>query len=384
MHVFLSACGEGFGHSSRMAAALAGLRAAGHEGVIATYGKAFERLKKMGYPVFETKPEVSMTGKGGKLDVLRSVVASSSGPKHVLEAMALEMRKMKAMNARVVISDSRLSTVLAGRRLGLPTFFVCNQTSYNEKLHVPSDLEDFEESTIGRLMSAPLAIPLQFANLILIPDFAPPNTIALPLLSRQRRVEMKTTFLGPLSLATVVKSGQAHWPSSKPRVLVTMGGQAFRKGEYEALRKSLVKNQHFDFLVSSFFVEKDENIGSVKFRRFLPDLLPYMRAADFQMMPAGHSGIMESMVLGKPALLLPDAAQPEQLANARRYKQLGLGDYIEVKNLPKIGDALSRLSRNHRKYDKALNRISVLAMGEMNGAKNIVKLCEEYARRMSY
>jgi uncharacterized protein (TIGR00661 family) len=384
MHVFLSACGEGFGHSSRMAAALTALRQAGHDGVIATYGKSRDRLRKMGYSTFETLPEISMTGKGGKLDVVNSVIASSSTPKHVLDAIRLEMRKMKEIHARVVISDSRLSTVIAARQLRIPVFFVANQTAFNEKLHIPKGLEELEESAIGRLMAAPLTFPIMLANLVVIPDFAPPNTIALPLLSQDRRVEMKTTFVGPLSLATIMPPTHAHWPAKKPRVLVTMGGQAFRKGEYEALRKILAHNHQFDFIVSSFFVEKDERINSVQFRKFLPDLLPFMRAADFLMMPAGHSAMMESMALGKPSLLLPDAAQPEQLANARRYKKLGLGDYIELKNLHKLGSKLSELAHNRKKYETGLAHLSKLAKKEMNGARNLVKMCEEYAIRASY
>ncbi|MDO8339859.1 MAG: glycosyltransferase family protein [Candidatus Burarchaeum sp.] len=384
MQVFLSACGEGFGHSSRMAAALTALRQAGHDGVIATYGKSRERLQRMGYSTFETLPEISMTGKGGKLDVVNSVIASSSTPKRILDAIRLEMRKMKEMHARVVISDSRLSTVIAARKLGLPVFYLANQTAFNEKLHIPKGIADLEESAIGRLMAAPLIFPLLLADLVVIPDFTPPNTISLPLLSQKKKIEMKTTFIGPLTLATIMPPTHAHWPAKKPRVLVTMGGQAFRKGEYEELRKILAHNHQSDFIVSSFFVEKDERINSAQFRKFLPDLLPYIRSAEFLMMPAGHSAMMESMAIGKPSLLLPDAAQPEQLANARRYKALGLGDYIELKNLHKIGGKLSELVKNRKKYEERLAKLAKLAKGEMNGARNLVKLCEEYATRTSY
>ena len=384
MHVFLSACGEGFGHSSRMAAALTALRQAGHDGVIATYGKSRERLQRMGYSTIETMPEISMAGKGGKLDVVNSVLASSSTPKRILDAIRLEMREMRKMHARVVISDSRLSTVIAARQLGLPVFFLANQTSFNEKLHIPKGIEELEESAIGRLMAAPLIFPILLADLVVIPDFAPPNTIALPLLSQDKKIEMKTTFIGPLTLATVTPPSRASWPAKKPRVLVTMGGQAFRKGEYEKLRGILAKNHQFAFIVSSFFVEKDERINGAQFRRFLPDLLPYMRAADFLMMPAGHSAMMESMAIGKPSLLLPDAAQPEQLSNARRYKKLGLGDYIELKHLHKLSSELSRLAKNRKKYEARLVQLAKLAHRQMNGARSLVKLCEEYSVRTSY
>src|SRR3990167_6955242 len=140
------------------------------------------------------------------------------------------MREMRKMHARVVISDSRLSTVIAARQLGLPVFFLANQTSFNEKLHIPKGIEELEESAIGRLMAAPLIFPILLADLVVIPDFAPPNTIALPLLSPDKKIEMKTTFIGPLTLATVTPPSRASWPAKKPRVLVTMGGQAFRKG----------------------------------------------------------------------------------------------------------------------------------------------------------
>ncbi|MBI5229566.1 hypothetical protein HY991_05625 [Candidatus Micrarchaeota archaeon] len=386
MQVFLSACGEGFGHSSRMAAALTALQRSGHGGIIATYGSALERLRTMCLPVFETLPELTMVGKKGKLDVLRSVIASSTISSRFLKAVQLEAAGMRKMRADVVISDSRISTVIAGYRLGLPTFYVCNQTSYYKKSSkkLRLDLEELEERAIGTLMTAPLVLPPFFSDEILVPDFPPPDTISLPLMSRENALKKMTSFIGPLSLTTLVKPKKAEWRATKPRVLVTMGGQAFRRGEYDELKKIISKNREFNFIVSSVFAEKEERIASAQFVKFLPDILPYQNAAGFLVMPAGHSGIIESIVFGKPALLLPDASQPEQLSNARRYKELGLGEFLELKHLHKFEATLSKLKQNKEKHLRNISRLSALSKKEMNGALNIVKKCEEYGKRMSY
>jgi len=384
MRIFVSACGEGLGHSSRIAAFLAALKRRGHSGIVATYGPSCERLKKMGLPVFQTSPEVSMVGSGGQISILRSFLATSKNASGFLHTVDHEQEKMKKIGAQAVVSDSRLATTMAGNRLGLPVFYISNQTTYPDVNLSSVHSGSLGEAAVNKMMQKPASLPVHFADTVVIPDFSPPSTICLPLLSHEPWIKKKTHFIGPMNMASFASGKPAAWKSGKPKILVTMGGQAFREGAYHQAVEITSKLQGFDFLISSIFAHKDFDSGSAKVRRFLHNLQSFQLAADILVMPAGHSGIMESILLGKPALLLPDAMQPEQLSNAHRYKALGFGDFLSLSQMEKLPEKLKSLWQNYPRHKRRLESFSLREKSSMNGAENLVKLCEEFVKRTNY
>ncbi|MEM2137689.1 MAG: glycosyltransferase family protein [Candidatus Anstonellaceae archaeon] len=384
MRIFVSACGEGLGHSSRIAALLAAMKKRGHSGIVATYGPAYERLKKMGFSVFQTYPEVSMMGSGGQLSILHSFLATSKNAGVFLHTVGHEQKKMRKIGAQAVVSDSRLATTIAGNRLGLPVFYISNQTTYPEVNLSRINSGSLGEAAVNKIMQKPASLPVHFADTVVIPDFSPPSTISLPLLSHEPWIKKKTHFIGPMNMASVAPGKPAVWKSGKPKVLVTMGGQAFREGAYHRAVEITSNLQGFDFLISSIFAHKDFDSGSAKVRRFLPNLHSFQLASDILVMPAGHSGIMESILLGKPSLLLPDAVQPEQLSNAHRYKALGFGDFLPLSQMEKLPEKLQSLWQNYSRHKRRLESFSLREKNSMNGAENLVKLCEEFVKRTSY
>lgn len=384
MKVFVSACGEGLGHSSRIAALMAALKRSGHSSVVATYGPAYERLKKMGFPVFKTSPEVSMVGSGGQLSILHSFLATTKNTGEFPHTVSHEEEAMRKMGAQAVVSDSRLATTIAGNRLGLPVFYISNQTTYPSVGISDLKAGSLGEAAVNKIMQKPASLPVHFSDAVVIPDFSPPNTICIPLLSREPWIKKKTHFVGPMNMALFSGAKPKAWNSKKPRVLITMGGQAFRRGAYYSAVEAVSKERRFDFLVSSIFAEKDEDRGNVKIRRFLPDIFSHQLSADILVMPAGHSGIMEAVILGKPCLLLPDLVQPEQMSNAKRCKELGLGDFLPLSQADKLPEKLALLYKNYSLYKKRAESFSKSAKSCVNGAENLVKMCEEFVERTSY
>lgn len=49
--------------------------------------------------------------------------------------------------------------------------------------------------------------------------------------------------------------------------------------------------------------------------------------------PAGHQSISEALALGKPVFAIPVSGQYEQLLNARKLRESGLGDYADFANI---------------------------------------------------
>ncbi|MEM4389656.1 MAG: glycosyltransferase family protein [Candidatus Micrarchaeia archaeon] len=386
MRIFLSACGEGLGHSSRMLALYRELVRRGHSVVVASYGIALRRLRAAGVRAIETRPEIIMTGADGRFDLVGSIIRSRGTPLDVAKAFLAERAFMRSFGADVAVSDSRFATVLAAFALGIPVFYITNQTHFilpgvaerereRTLLAKVFSARDIERSLLESIIEVPLSLPYPFAREIVIPDFLPPNTICAPLLSNDPRVRGKTRFVGPLSvlLSRPLPSRRA---SKTPRVLVTLGGQSFRAGEFDRLLSVLRQMPDFNFTVVSIFAKKRARAGNVSVRPFMRDIFPLMSAADFLIQPAGHSALMESILLCKPALLLPDAQWPEQESNAAVYERLGLGLRA---SLPELPAKLRELRERREEFVPHLRRLALIAREVQNGPRNVAELCERAA-----
>jgi len=182
------------------------------------------------------------------------------------------------------------------------------------------------------------------------------------------------------------KPKPAAWDAGtgQRRVLITFGGQKFREGLAEEIARIAARLKGYSFLIAGILVKEDSDIGNVRLRRFLPDLRPHAAAADFLVIPGGHSSIMESVLLQKPAVVIPDAGQAEQESNAAEYRALGLGEAVHVGRLAGLGQALDRLARNERAHHAKLARLAREGTLAQNGALNAAKMIAEFAERIRY
>jgi len=395
MRVFISACGEGLGHTARILALHDALKRKGHEAVFAGYGNSLKIMKARGLETIETFPEVRMVGKNGRFDIISSIINSSGTPLDLMKSYMVEKQAMANMNADAVIGDSRLSTMIAGATSRLPTFYITNQSEFKlPSLHI-SETRRIEASKIlskarlpaeiiRKMIDVPLSTPYSFADRLLIPDFKPPETICLPLLSRDIEIKKKTYFVGPMNELCYKRIKKAGWESKKTKVLVTFGGQGFRAGLIGEIVKVARRIGEFEFMVVSLFLKKDVDIENLKLRRFLPDIAPYAAAADFLVIPGGHSSIIESILLEKPAIVIPDKGQAEQESNAARYQQLGLGTTLSIDALGELEGALKKLEANEEHHKERLAALSERAKRSENGAKNTVEMIERFVERIRY
>ncbi|MDD5317772.1 MAG: glycosyltransferase [Candidatus ainarchaeum sp.] len=395
MKVFVSACGEGLGHTSRVLALHDALKKAGHSVALAGYGRSLEVMRKHhAKDVLETFPEVQMTGKNGKFDFISSIVKSSGTPLDIMRAYLLEKRAMEEMGADAAVSDSRLSTVIAGAMRGLPTFYVTNQSEFMmpaltgrvmkiralqilAKARIPNE-------AVRRIVDAPLSAPYGFADRVLVPDFSPPNTVCLPLLSRELEMRKKTFFTGPMNALCERAPKPAKWDGGKAKVLVSFGGQAFREGMLEKIMRAASRLPRYEFIIAGLIVKRDMDFNNMKLRRFLPELHPYAAAADMLVIPAGHSSIMEAILLEKPFAVIPDKGQPEQESNAKTCERLGLGKMLAFDHVSLLGHTLGKLEAERGAVQRKLSFLAEAARAKENGARNATRMVEEFVERIRY
>ena len=140
----------------------------------------------------------------------------------------------------------------------------------------------------------------------------------------------------------------------------------------------------FEFLVAGRFVEKESRNGNVLLKPFIPDILPYAKVADILVIPAGHSSLMEAILLERPSLVIPDKNQPEQESNAKRFAELGLGINLQIDNIAKFGSALRCIYDRYERMEQRMKKLSKMARKEWNGARNSAEMLEEFVERINF
>ena len=121
----IGVCGIGFGHASRSASIARKLKELGWEISSSSYGDGLEYLRKMSLDVkpvpivrYGVLPEAKVSI---KLTIFRNLLL----PIRFAEQIAYEMNYLES--ADIAISDSRASTIIAGKLLGKPVLTILNQ-----------------------------------------------------------------------------------------------------------------------------------------------------------------------------------------------------------------------------------------------------------------
>ena len=92
---------------------------------------------------------------------------------------------------------------------------------------------------------------------------------------------------------------------------------------------------------ADFICESDKIVK----KKFLDNMMEWMKISDVIVTLAGHTTIMEIISLGIPNIIIPIDNHPEQLKNAVNIKKYGISIVKELKNLDpnKISKDINRL-----------------------------------------
>jgi UDP-N-acetylglucosamine--N-acetylmuramyl-(pentapeptide) pyrophosphoryl-undecaprenol N-acetylglucosamine transferase len=386
MKIYIGLNGEGLGHYSRAVAIYGEAIKQGHEAVMATYGTAYQKAVSENVKVIEVLQEIAMAGQGGDFVLGKTILASLGFPRRFYKAYKQERELIK--NYDVVVSDCRVASILAAHKLHKPVFLVCNQTT-TPKLPVKETgnlLRDVQRKIkarlVERLMTISCMVQYHWADKIMIGDFQPPHTITQPLISQRPSVVGRTSIVGPLN-RLVDGYEEKSWEelgfrNNKPKIFMTIGGQGFRMGMIPKLL-TVVKKLDANVLFSHFSVEKETFEGNLLMRPFSKAIYAYMATADLVVVPAGHSGIMELLIMEIPGVLMPDGGQPEQISNSIQFQKLGLGEYVLHEEVDQLENKIKNVLNNLSFYKNRFNGLNQLAQTTDHGPKNALqKITETY------
>jgi len=335
--VYFPIFGSGLGHAARMAAVASKLREMGVEVAFSSYGEGADYVKRRGFPCFRVpRLDVGWTASGKFEGLLKT---SKRLPWHIatfIRQVVAERKIMRRWRPDLVVSDSRLSAVIAAKSLGIKCFVVTNQL----RILLPPKKRSKRTKPIERFLNEILGKLWNLADKIFFPDLPPPLTISEENLWWISAARRKAEYIGFIIQpsrrgAEEVKDAliKIGLDERKPLVFMHISGPSSTK---PALIKKLLAATKY---LNEFHVVISEGrpngstevkrIDSTYYFEWCPISEQLMQASDILVVRGGHSTLGSALLLGKPVLIIPIAEHSEQFCNAQKMVRLGVALWLD-------------------------------------------------------
>lgn len=388
MRVYFAPCGIGLGHAGRSIPIAKGLKNA--KIVFSTYREGINYVKQEGYPLIEAPPIGFQVKLDGSVDFRQTVV--NPGPFFasftLLKQVNSEVKTIQHFKPDVIVSDTRISPLVAGRILGIPRICILNEFQLivprrTHYLRLARLADSFALAIVGKMWTS--------GNTVLIPDFPEPYTICEGNLNIPESFRKSVKLIGPILpkhpdelLSKEELRRKLGLPLDKPVIFVPISGPTLEKAFVTGvLRKILLEfPREYEIVVSYGYPSADSEPirhGNVTFYKWVPNRFEYLKACDVAISRAGHGTITQCMCYGKPVILVPTPNHTEQLTNARQAQKLGAAQIILQKWLTK--EKLLEKVRQclQKETGERLTHIQEEAL-KHNGLENAVRTVVEMAR----
>ncbi|HJU94847.1 MAG TPA: glycosyltransferase [Nitrososphaera sp.] len=380
--------GVGLGHASRLLMVADHLRQERINIQFSSYGEAVSYVSMLGYKCATVSPvEFAWSMEGGfsvKDSIANIPVWFANFSRQVNE----ETRNMLGCNPDIVVSDSRLSPLMAARLLNVPSIVILNQI----KLLLSPRLHEFVaprifENLVGEFMGSMWAM----AERILVPDLPPPYTLSAhnvwDIDSASRKLEY-VGFASPrpqINRQQVIKTtDMLGLDRSRPLVFVHISGPvktrpALLKVAVETAKRLDPKIQFVISAGKPGGVSHPRRIGRLSwYYEWCPVRDEIFAASDLLVLRGGHVALSQAIQFGKPVVTVPIENHGEQLGNCAKMEQLGAGVMLHPKRLisEQLAGAIEKVLGDSN-YNKKATELQRLAE-RLNGIDNVVKIVRSY------
>lgn len=334
MLIHVAVCGIGLGHVTRSVGVAEELAQRGHRVVFSSYGQGYAYLEHKGLPTSKVTKVQYGVDVDGVISIKRTLINNVTLPVRFAAQTMAEINLLMANDSDVVLSDTRASATFAAKALGKPVATILNQ--YNLILKAPKHPR--LASIVERTIQAPQLI-WGLSDILIIPDLPPPYTISEATLQFPDKISEKILYVGPLIKPEthpdneLEKVRQEVGASDKPLVLFAVSGGESEKRVFVEKILSLadrLDGQFFYFMSTadpSKNVEK--RVGPLIVRSWVPDMDLYIKASDIVVCRGGLTTISKCILYGKPMVIIPTPQHGEQLSNALKAEQLGIGKVLQ-------------------------------------------------------
>ena len=385
---YLSPYGVGLGHASRMIMLADQLKIEGVRINFSSYGEATDFISKRGYECLQVPPVEFAWTSDGSFTIKHSLANIPKWFLQLSKQVNQEIRNMISYEPDVIISDSRLSPLIAAKLLRIPSIVILNQV----KLLLSPRIREFRiarlfESITGELLGG----FWDFADRILVPDLPPPYTISGHNLWDVSSTSSKIEYVGFTSPKFEIDDTKVentrkllHFECSKPIVFIHVSGPL--QTRLPLIRLCLKASKFFDKKIQ-FVISEGKPNGNTEPRRIAESGWYYewcpVRDEIFAMsnlivLRGGHTALSQALQFGKPVVTIPIEKHGEQLGNSEKIAEFGAGIMLHPKDLTakQIADAVDEVLQDPS-FKENTQKMMRLAEN-LNGIDNVAQIVRSY------
>jgi UDP:flavonoid glycosyltransferase YjiC (YdhE family) len=366
LKVYVAPCGIGLGHITRCEPIADALVSQGAEVVYSTYSDGLDYARRRGLPTLPTVPIGFKVKEDGTVDFKMTAATSgfSLGVRRFLKQLTAEIRNIKRFKPDVVLSDTRVSSLIAGKLMGVPVALILNQF----RVEIVKKPSAKKITPVERLFFLIANIFWLFfrtflggvwarSDLMLIPDFPAPYTISASNLAIPKRYKKRVKLIGPIVADEPKKrssrdalNGSLFLASRKSLIYAAVSGPKTERTVLANLLLESLKRFPSEYEVVVSRGEPNGSSAPVRDRNltvydWIEDQHEVLEASSVVVSRAGHGTIMKALMLGKPMILIPIPDHTEQYGNAKRASRLGLAEIVPQREVTteRLLDATKRL-----------------------------------------
>jgi UDP-N-acetylglucosamine--N-acetylmuramyl-(pentapeptide) pyrophosphoryl-undecaprenol N-acetylglucosamine transferase len=385
---YLAPYGVGLGHASRLVMVADYLRQNGINIQFSSYGEAVRYVSLRGYKCATVSPVEFAWSMEGGFSVKDSIANVPLWFANFLRQVNQETRNIIAYNPDVVVSDSRLSPLMAARLLKVPSIVILNQIKLllSPRLHEIAASRIFESVT-GEFLGSLWAM----ANRVLVPDLPPPYTLSAHNIWDVGSASRKVEYIGFASPRPTVNKEEVTkvvdnlgFDKRRPLVFVHVSGPIQTRSALLkiAVETAKILDPKIQFVISAGNPSGKSDpirIGRLSwYYEWCPVRDEIFAACDLLVLRGGHVALSQAIQFGKPVVTVPIENHGEQLGNSAKISELGAGIMLHQKGLrpEQLGEAIEKVLGNPD-YNKKAGELQRLAE-TLNGVHNIVQIVRSY------
>ena len=385
---YLSPYGVGLGHASRLLMVADRLKQEGVDVQFSSYGEAVSYVSLRGYRCATVSPVEFAWSMEGGFSVKDSIANVPVWFANFSRQVNQETRNMLYFNPNVVLSDSRLSPLMAARLLKVPSIVILNQI----KLLLSPRLRDLLaprifENVVGEFLGSMWSM----AERVLVPDLPPPYTLSAHNIWDIGSVSRKLEYIGFASPRPQIKREQVvrianmlGFDRSRPIVFIHISGPSQTRPALIKMAVDTAKrlDPKIQFVISAGNPRGKSDprrIGkSSWYYEWCPVRDEIFAASDLLVLRGGHVALSQAIQFGKPVVSVTIENHGEQLGNCEKIAELGAGVMLHPKQLrpEQLADAIEKvLGDSH--YNKKAAELQRLAE-RLNGIDNVMQIVRSY------
>lgn len=353
-----------------------------------SFGEAALYLSMQGYECVTVPPVEFAWSIEGEFSIKYSIANIPYWFMNFSRQIANETRNIIEYNPDIIISDSRLSSLITAKFLGIPSVVILNQV----KLLLSPRLQEFRIARLFEKINGEiLGVMWTVADKILIPDLPPPYTIAGHNIWDTSSVLGKLEYVGFTVPKLYVTQEQISKVAqylgldrSKPIVFIHISGPTETRMPVirTAIEACKSLRQEIQYIISEGRpkgdLEPKKLAGSGWYYEWCPVRDEIFAMSNLLVLRGGHVAISQAIQFGKPIITIPIENHGEQLGNSKKIAEIGIGVTLKTKQLKanQITDAIHQILDDSR-YQKKANELMKLAE-KLDGIDNVMKIVRSY------